>query len=81
MGTAQDFSAVDSGTMIRRIAPVLFTTDIPATVFYHEEKLGFQSMGRWQDPPVYAMDSTKVVQGVVLPNNPNVLVLAAMLLP
>jgi uncharacterized glyoxalase superfamily protein PhnB len=41
--------------MIRRIAPVFFTTDIPATLAYYQEKLGFECTGTWQDPPVYAI--------------------------
>jgi len=41
--------------MIRQIAPVFFTLDIPATVAYYREKLGFDCLGTWQDPPVYAI--------------------------
>jgi uncharacterized glyoxalase superfamily protein PhnB len=41
--------------MIRRIAPQFFTMDIPATLAYYESKLGFQCLGTWQDPPVYAI--------------------------
>ncbi|HKD05970.1 MAG TPA: VOC family protein [Bryobacteraceae bacterium] len=41
--------------MIRQLAPVFFTLDIPATLAYYEEKLGFQCRGTWQDPPVYAI--------------------------
>lgn len=41
--------------MIRQIAPVFFSTDIPATLAYYKEKLGFDCMGTWQDPPVYAI--------------------------
>ena len=41
--------------MIRQIAPVFFTTDIPATVAYYKDKLGFECLGTWQDPPVYAI--------------------------
>jgi uncharacterized glyoxalase superfamily protein PhnB len=41
--------------MIRQIAPVFFTMNIPATVDYYEEKLGFSCQGTWQDPPVYAI--------------------------
>ena len=41
--------------MIRRIAPQFFTTDIPATLAYYTEKLGFTCLGMWQDPPVYAI--------------------------
>jgi len=41
--------------MIRRIAPQFFTTDIPATLAYYRDKLGFACLGTWQDPPVYAI--------------------------
>ncbi len=41
--------------MIRQIAPVFFTTDIPATLAYYKEKLGFECLGTWHDPPVYAI--------------------------
>jgi uncharacterized glyoxalase superfamily protein PhnB len=41
--------------MIRRIAPVFFTLDIPGTLAYYKEKLGFECLGTWQDPPVYAI--------------------------
>jgi catechol 2,3-dioxygenase-like lactoylglutathione lyase family enzyme len=41
--------------MIRRIAPQFFTTDIPATLAYYTEKLGFACLGTWRDPPVYAI--------------------------
>jgi catechol 2,3-dioxygenase-like lactoylglutathione lyase family enzyme len=41
--------------MIRQIAPVFFTTDIPKTTGYYEAKLGFKVLGTWQDPPVYAI--------------------------
>ena len=41
--------------MIRQIAPLFFTTDIPATLSYYKDKLGFECRGMWQDPPVYAI--------------------------
>ena len=41
--------------MIHQIVPVFFTTDIPRTVAYYREKLGFECHGTWQDPPVYAI--------------------------
>jgi uncharacterized glyoxalase superfamily protein PhnB len=41
--------------MIRQIAPVFFTMNIPATLAYYTEKLGFQCVGTWMDPPVYAI--------------------------
>src|SRR5215471_16910275 len=41
--------------MIRQISPQFFTTDVPGTVAYYKEKLGFECLGTWQDPPVYAI--------------------------
>jgi catechol 2,3-dioxygenase-like lactoylglutathione lyase family enzyme len=41
--------------MIRQIAPQFFTTDIPQTLTYYRDKLGFECLGTWQDPPVYAI--------------------------
>jgi uncharacterized glyoxalase superfamily protein PhnB len=41
--------------MIRQIVPVFFTTDIPVTLAYYKEKLGFECLGIWQDPPSYAI--------------------------
>ena len=41
--------------MIQQIVPVFFTTDIPRTIAYYKEKLGFECLGTWQDPPVYAI--------------------------
>jgi uncharacterized glyoxalase superfamily protein PhnB len=41
--------------MIHQIAPVFFTTDIPRTLAYYQDKLGFQCLSTWQDPPVYAI--------------------------
>ncbi len=41
--------------MIRQIVPMFFATDIPRTVAYYEEKLGFQCLAKWHEPPVYAI--------------------------
>ena len=41
--------------MVRQIAPLFFTMDIHATLVYYREKLGFECLGTWQDPPVYAI--------------------------
>lgn len=41
--------------MIRQIAPQFFTIDIPQTLAYYKDKLGFDCLGTWQDPPVYAI--------------------------
>jgi hypothetical protein len=41
--------------MIRQIAPQFFTMDIPSTLAYYRDKLGFECLGTWRDPPVYAI--------------------------
>ena len=41
--------------MVRQIVPVFFTIDIPATLAYYKNKLGFECLGTWLDPPVYAI--------------------------
>jgi uncharacterized glyoxalase superfamily protein PhnB len=41
--------------MIHQIAPQFFSVDIPGTLAYYKEKLGFECLGTWQDPPVYAI--------------------------
>jgi uncharacterized glyoxalase superfamily protein PhnB len=41
--------------MIRRIAPQFFSIDIPGTLAYYKDKLGFECLGTWQDPPTYAI--------------------------
>jgi uncharacterized glyoxalase superfamily protein PhnB len=41
--------------MIRRIAPQFFSLDIPATLSYYRDKLGFECVSTWQEPPVYAI--------------------------
>src|SRR5713101_6044934 len=41
--------------MVRQIAPVFFSMNLPATLAYYAGKLGFACLGTWQDPPVYAI--------------------------
>jgi uncharacterized glyoxalase superfamily protein PhnB len=41
--------------MIRLIAPQFFAIDIKATLAYYKEKLGFECLGTWNDPPAYAI--------------------------
>jgi uncharacterized glyoxalase superfamily protein PhnB len=41
--------------MIRQIAPAFFTTNMAATLAYYKDKLGFDCVGTWNDPPVYAI--------------------------
>ena len=41
--------------MIHQIAPQFFTTDLSATLTYYRDRLGFECLGTWQDPPVYAI--------------------------
>ncbi len=33
----------------------LLHTDIPATLAFYKDKLGFECLGTWQDPPTYAI--------------------------
>lgn len=42
-------------TMIHQIAPQFFTTDMQATLDYYRDKLGFDCLSTWQDPPFYAI--------------------------
>ena len=41
--------------MIRQIAPQFFTAAMLATLAYYKEKLGFECLSTWEDPPVYAI--------------------------
>ena len=41
--------------MIRQIAPLFFSIDIPGTLAYYKVKLGFDCVGTWGDPPIYAI--------------------------
>src|ERR1051325_9288614 len=41
--------------MVGQIVPLFFTIHIPATLAYYNDKLGFECLGTWQDPPVYAI--------------------------
>jgi len=41
--------------MIRQIAPQFFTMDMAATLAYYKDKLGFDCVGTWHDPPFYAI--------------------------
>src|SRR5271167_4391956 len=41
--------------MIRQIAPVFFSTDISAILAWYHDQLGFECLGTWQDPSVYAI--------------------------
>jgi uncharacterized glyoxalase superfamily protein PhnB len=60
--------------VIRQIAPQFFTTDIPATLDYYRDKLGFACLGTWQDPPVYAIvarDGQRIHFRLAEPPTPN----------
>jgi uncharacterized glyoxalase superfamily protein PhnB len=41
--------------MIRQIAPVFFATDLPRTLAYYQDKLGFACVGMYGEPPFYAI--------------------------
>jgi uncharacterized glyoxalase superfamily protein PhnB len=60
--------------MIRQIVPLFFTTNIPGTLAYYKEKLGFECLSTWQDPPVYAIvarDQHAIHFRCAEPPNPN----------
>lgn len=60
--------------MIRKIAPQFFTTNLPATLAYYRETLGFECLGTWSDPPVYAIvarDEHRIHFRVAEPPTPN----------
>ena len=60
--------------MIRRIAPEFFTTDLPATLAYYRDTLGFACVGTWHDPPVYAIvarDDQRIHFRLADPPTPN----------
>ena len=60
--------------MIRRIAPQFFTTDLPATLTYYRDTLGFGCLGTWHDPPVsatVARDDCRIHFRVAGPPTPN----------
>jgi len=42
-------------SMIRQIAPVFFSTDLAGTLAYYEDKLGFECVGTYGDPPFYGI--------------------------
>ena len=35
--------------------PLFFTTEIPRTLAFYKDKLGFECLGKWLEPPVYAI--------------------------
>ncbi len=41
--------------MLHQIVPVFFTLNIPAALACYQDKLGFECLGTWQDPPVYGI--------------------------
>lgn len=60
--------------MIRQIAPQFFTTDMAATLAYYGDKLGFDCIGTWGDPPVYAIvarDEHRIHFRLAEPPTPN----------
>ena len=62
------------GAMIRQIAPQFFSTDLRATLAYYRDALGFECIGTWHDPPVYAIvarDQHKIHFRLAAPPTPN----------
>ena len=41
--------------MIKQIAPQFFTTQMGPTLAYYRDRLGFNCVGTWHDPPVDAI--------------------------
>ncbi|MEZ5290027.1 MAG: VOC family protein [Vicinamibacterales bacterium] len=41
--------------MLRQIAPQFFSENLTATLAYYRDALGFECLGTWLDPPVYAI--------------------------
>jgi hypothetical protein len=58
--------------MVRQIAPVFFTMDIPATLAYYTSKLGFACLGTWRDQPVYAIVAPEPLRYTVIPSGKTV---------
>ena len=42
-------------SLVRQIAPQFFTIDMDATLAYYNDTLGFECVGTWGEPPVYAI--------------------------
>jgi uncharacterized glyoxalase superfamily protein PhnB len=60
--------------MIRQIAPQFFTTDMQTTLDYYRDELGFDCLGTWEDPPVYAIvarDQHRINFRLAEPPTPN----------
>jgi uncharacterized glyoxalase superfamily protein PhnB len=60
--------------MIRHIAPQFFTTNLAETLAYYKDALGFECLGTWHDPPVYAIvarDGQRIHFRVADPPAPN----------
>jgi hypothetical protein len=61
-------------TMIRQIARQFFTTDMQTTLDYYRDELGFDCLGTWEDPPVYAIvarDQHRINFRLAEPPTPN----------
>ena len=60
--------------MIRLIAPQFFTTDMQTTLVFYRDKLGFECVGTWENPPSYAIvarDQHKIHFRLAPPPQPN----------
>ena len=60
--------------MIRQIAPQFFTTAMAATLAYSTDTFGFECVGTWFDPPVYAIverDGHRIHFRLANPPTPN----------
>jgi hypothetical protein len=62
--------------MIRQIAPAFFSTDIPATLAYYKDKLGFECLGTIRrSTPSWRATSTPFTSAA--PSRPNQLTRSA----
>jgi hypothetical protein len=57
--------------MIRQIAPQFFTMEMAATLAYYKDKRGFDCVGTWDDPPVYAIVATSTESISASPTRPS----------
>ena len=60
--------------MIRHIAPQFFTTNMPATLDYYRDNLGFDCLSTCENPPVYAIaarDQHRINFRLAEPPTPN----------
>src|SRR5436309_12113457 len=45
----------ESCHLIGQVVPLFSTMKLPGTLAYYKDRLGFECLGTWLDPPVYAI--------------------------